>query len=115
MESRHQNNSCAYRNPKLDRRVRFLFALALHILIAAAVGLVAAGASDLENPNPKPSSQLLVKIGIVTLLLSWVIIFLWALSACRPLHDGVRTNKDRTVEFGQYQRGTKVSLALWLS
>ncbi|KAL9099989.1 MAG: hypothetical protein Q9163_004584 [Psora crenata] len=104
---------CAYRDPKLDRRIRFVFTLALHILIAAAIGLVVAGASDLENLNPKASSQLLVKIGIITLLASWVIIFFWALSACRPLHDGAQTNKDRTVELGQYQHGTKVSLALW--
>lgn len=82
---------------------------ALHFLVASAIGLVAAGASALAQPNAKPSSLVLVKVGIVILLLSWFIIAMVAMISFLDGHDQHKNNQRGAAKTKQYSNGTKVS------
>lgn len=106
------NASRASRNPDLKRHVEIPFVVALHLLIASALGLIAAGASALTSSNPQSSSLLLVKIGIVTLLLSWLVILgLSIISLQLPKGEHER-NESQAGGSGQYRNGTIVSASL---
>ncbi|KAL6720302.1 hypothetical protein ACLMJK_002223 [Lecanora helva] len=101
----------------LNEALRVAFSCVLHLLIATAIGLVAAGAADAASQNPKPSSQSLVKIGIIIILAAWFIIFVWALSAAPSAYSTpVRMNTKSTVErASQNQRKDKFLSAILLA
>jgi len=50
--------------------------LLIHFLVATGIGMAASGSSALSSPNPSSSSLLILKIGICTLELVWVLIVL---------------------------------------
>ena len=102
-------NRRTYRNPHLKRHIEIPFVVALHLLIASALGLIGAGASALTSPNPQSSFLLLVKIGIVILLLSWLIILGMGMLSLQPGMDGYQRNERHAGKSRQYTNGTIVS------
>lgn len=84
--------------------------VALHFVIASAIGLIASGASSLTDTNPKPSSLGLVKVGMVLLIVSWVVILLVALVTL--FYDDGWNRKNARSGAVSYQDGTKVSSIL---
>lgn len=87
--------------------------VALHFVIASAIGLIASGASSLTDANPKSSSLGLVKVGMVILIVCWVVILLVALVTL--FYDGGWNRKNArsgAVSSWDYQDGTKVSSIL---
>jgi hypothetical protein len=79
---------------------------ALHLLVVTAIGLIASGATALTSANPDANSLTLVKVGIVTMLLSWLVI---AIVAMAPLFSPARTdNENRVAEDSGYRDGTRV-------
>lgn len=87
--------------------------VALHFVIASAIGLIASGASSLMDTNPKPSSLGLVKVGMVLLIVSCVVILLVALVTLF-YDDGWNRKNARSgaVSSWDHQDGTKVSSIL---
>ena len=78
----------------------------LHILIATAIGLIVSGAAALSSANPDPSSVTLVKVGISTMLLAWLIIaFLTTASLFLPVRAG---SESHVVEDRDWRDGTRV-------
>jgi hypothetical protein len=82
---------------------------ALHFLIASAIGLIAAGASAPTSSNPKLSSSLLVKIGMITLVLSWLFILIGAMVSLLHGKDWSQEGERDGAGSRQYKDGTKVS------
>lgn len=82
--------------------------VALHFVIASAIGLIAAGASSLTDGNPKPSSLELVKVGMIILILCWVVILLVALVTFFYDDGWNRKNARSGAESSCYQDATKV-------
>lgn len=88
----------------------------LHILIASAIGLIAAGASALTDPAPNPNSMNLVKVGMIILMTCWLIILITAVVS---LQQGVREHQRLTarrsgnagtVGSREYEDGTVVRI-----
>lgn len=78
----------------------------LHILIATAIGLIVSGATALSRANPDPSSVTLVKVGISTMLLAWLITaFLTMASLFLPVQAG---SESHMVEDRGCRDGTRV-------
>jgi hypothetical protein len=81
----------------------------LHILVATAIGLIVSGATALSSANPDPSSVTLVKVGISTMLLAWLIIaFLTMASLFLPVQAG---SESPVAEDRGWRDGTKVCAA----
>ena len=86
--------------------------VALHVVIASALGLIGAGAGALTNPNPKPSSQSLVKVGIIILLLSWLIIVGTAVITLLPHKDECQMDITHPGKPRKHTYGTIVSASI---
>jgi hypothetical protein len=98
--------SRAYRNPNINKKLEIPMVAGLHILVATAIGLIISGATALTSANPDPSSVTLVKVGISTMLLVWLIIaFLTAASLFLPVRA---ESESRVVEDRGWRDGTRV-------
>jgi len=103
------------RSPDLKRHIEVPFVVALHLLIASALGLIGAGAGALTSPNPQSSSQTLVKVGIVILLLSWLVIVGTGVVTLLPRKDGYQTDTPHTTKPREYTDGTTLLYAVLVS
>ncbi|CZR51469.1 uncharacterized protein PAC_01345 [Phialocephala subalpina] len=79
-EARH------YRNPSLARKVELILVLLYHIFVTTGLALLASGSSAFSSStnNPNKSDENLLKVGIVILLLSWVMVYVWGLFSLLP-------------------------------
>ena len=105
-------NSRSSRNTNIERHIEVPFVVALHLLIASALGLIAAGAGALTNSKPQPSSQNLVKVGIIILLLSWLIILGTVLVTLLPRKDRYQRDATHIDKPREYTDGTIVSRSM---
>ncbi|RDL41039.1 Uncharacterized protein BP5553_01018 [Venustampulla echinocandica] len=103
-EARH------YRNARLRKNFEWTLVGLYHLLVAAGVGLVAAGASAVNKNSgtaPKQSDVTILKVGITTLLVSWSLVCIWAVFSLLP--------SQKTTPALGYIPGTKILFVVLLS
>jgi len=72
-------NRRRYRNPTKPASHEYIPVLILHLLVGAGVGMLASASSAFDPTSHKAASNLvLLKVGIATLEVVWVVLCAWA-------------------------------------
>lgn len=81
-----------FRNPSLKPSSEWLYVIALHVLVAAAVALIADGASALANGTASWGDVKMLRAGMFVLLLCWIIFVVMATLSALPSQKSINTH-----------------------
>ena len=95
-----------YRLPARSRKIEWIFIILFHILISSGLGVLASGASALQNGGDIGGTNgLLIKVGVLCMDLGWVILVCWGIASL--LQIGKKDGKG-----DRWKYGTIVSFSL---
>ena len=101
-----RNTLKALTNPKIE----WILVIVYHFVVAAATGILAAGASSLQGDDPMPGDLNKVKAGIAILTVAWAALVAWSITSL--VMSKKRTHQATSASHAGSQVGTVIKIHL---